>query len=68
MLRENDNPESMSMPIRIAVDVVALVSETALDERYDVRDKPDIAHSLRRALFSVARKTVKIFSLGALSL
>lgn len=26
----------MSTPIRVAVDVVALVSETALDERYGI--------------------------------
>lgn len=36
VLRENDNPESLSTPIRVAVDIVALVSEATLDERYGV--------------------------------
>jgi len=59
VLRENDNLESMSTPIRCRLYCRPRVrgcSRRTL-RRYGVRDELDIARSLRRALFSVARKT-----------
>lgn len=59
VLWENDNPESMSTPIRCRLYCRSRVrgcSRRTL-RRYGVRDELDIARSLRRALFSVARKT-----------